>query len=302
MTRQRAFDVFIVGLSVLLGTFAETAYATTISVTINTTAVAGSSSKLVFDFVTNAPERGEHLELLNFSAPGAVIGLPETLGGLVSGDLILLRNPAPFTVVDADFFFNEIAVNIQRFTEAITVTLQIPDLAPVPGVPPDEFALFLLDSAGRPLPTSDPLGANALFVIDITGSAGGVSGAFVPAVFTSPNNVQITIPSPSITVQIQIKPVDDGTPSIIPKSRGAIPVAILSTPGFSTADLDAKTLTFGRTGNEQSLAFCNPPEDVNRDGRLDLMCHFDTSLTGFQTGDATGTLKGKTVTGTLITG
>ncbi len=63
------------------------------------------------------------------------------------------------------------------------------------------------------------------------------------------------------------------------------------------------SLTFGRTGNELSLAFCNPGgEDVNGDGLLDLVCHFDTPKTGFQTGDTVGVLKGKTVTGTPIKG
>jgi len=60
---------------------------------------------------------------------------------------------------------------------------------------------------------------------------------------------------------------------------------------------------FGRTGNEHSLAFCNPNgDDVNRDGFLDLVCHFDTEATGFQFGDTQGILKGQAVDHTLING
>lgn len=83
--------------------------------------------------------------------------------------------------------------------------------------------------------------------------------------------------------------------SINPKSKGRIPVGI-----FSNDDLDALTidqnpaaLTFGRTGDEISLAFCNSNgEDLNGDGLLDLVCHFNTRDTGFVKGDEVGILKG----------
>jgi len=87
-------------------------------------------------------------------------------------------------------------------------------------------------------------------------------------------------------------------------SRGRIPVAILSSAGFDAfAAVNRSTLTFGRTGGEQSLAFCNPGlDDVNRDRLPDLVCHFDTERTGFRLGDRRGVLKGKTVNGFPIRG
>ena len=105
------------------------------------------------------------------------------------------------------------------------------------------------------------------------------------------------------SVDIDIKPGSDPN-SINPKSKGNIPVAILS-----TADLDAPTevdkasLTFGSTGDEESLAKCpKSNEDVNGDGRLDLVCHFSTQETGFDLGDTEGILRGQTVDGALIEG
>ena len=78
-----------------------------------------------------------------------------------------------------------------------------------------------------------------------------------------------------ITVKIDIKP-GSVTNSINPRSLGKIPVAILSSPTFDAPrDMDTSLLTFGRTGDEPSLAFCNP-EDVNDDGWLDMVCHFHT--------------------------
>ena len=87
-------------------------------------------------------------------------------------------------------------------------------------------------------------------------------------------------------------------------SHGKIPVAILSTATFNAVtDVDASSLTFGRTGNEQSLAFCDTGgEDVNGDGLPDLVCHFETQSTGFQAGDTLGILMGKTVQGATIVG
>jgi hypothetical protein len=100
-------------------------------------------------------------------------------------------------------------------------------------------------------------------------------------------------------VNISIKP-DADTPVLInTKSHGKIPVAILSTSTFNAVTMvNTNSLTFGRTGNEHSLAFCNTNgEDVNGDGRLDLVCHFETELTGFESGDTLGILRAKTTQG-----
>ena len=71
-------------------------------------------------------------------------------------------------------------------------------------------------------------------------------------------------------------------PPINCKSQGKIPVAILSEPDFDApADVDVSSLRFGRTGTEDSLAFCNGGEDVNGDGLDDLKCHFETQAADF---------------------
>jgi hypothetical protein len=87
-------------------------------------------------------------------------------------------------------------------------------------------------------------------------------------------------------------------------SHGEITVAILSTSEFNASDIvDKDSLTFGRTGNEDSLAFCYyRPEDVNGDGLKDLVCHFYAEDTGFQRGDREGILKGTTKDGMPIQG
>jgi len=101
--------------------------------------------------------------------------------------------------------------------------------------------------------------------------------------------------------QIDIKPGSDVN-SINTKSKGAIPVAILSFTGFdASSEVSTASLTFGRTGNEPSFKLCNSSlQDVNGDGLPDLMCHFDTQLAGFQAGDGRGFLKGQARNGVPI--
>jgi len=100
------------------------------------------------------------------------------------------------------------------------------------------------------------------------------------------------------TADIDIKPGSSPN-SINTKNKGKIPVAILSSPSFSApGSVDVSSLRFGHTGFEASLAFCNVNgEDVDRDGLLDLVCHFDTQLTAFQKGDTLGYLTGATQDG-----
>src|SRR6185295_12864210 len=106
----------------------------------------------------------------------------------------------------------------------------------------------------------------------------------------------------TMTVTIAIKPGEDPV-TINSKSKGTIPVAVLSSPLFdAVAQVDQTSLTFGHTGSEKSLAFCSGPQDVNGDGLLDLVCHFNTPLTQFQGGDTKGILKGKILGGNTMMG
>lgn len=104
-----------------------------------------------------------------------------------------------------------------------------------------------------------------------------------------------------IRVTIDIKPGSFPN-SINPRSKGKIPVAILSTPDFDgPAVVDLASLTFGRSGDEHSLVMVGV-EDVNGDGLLDIVAHFDTLRSAFQTGDEVGYLKGLTLYGIPILG
>jgi hypothetical protein len=88
------------------------------------------------------------------------------------------------------------------------------------------------------------------------------------------------------------------TNSINQGSKQTVSVAILSTASFNAVtQVNKASLTFGRSGNEVSFAKCSrDPVDVNKDGRMDLVCMFTISKTGLRVGDTTAILKG-TATG-----
>ncbi len=86
------------------------------------------------------------------------------------------------------------------------------------------------------------------------------------------------------------------------KKKVLVKVGIISTEQFdATSQIDRDSLTFGRTGDEESLLFCQrKPWDVDRDGsKDDLVCYF---FVRFKCGDTEGILKGKTLGGDPVEG
>ena len=138
------------------------------------------------------------------------------------------------------------------------------------------------------------VGIKEIVIGDIEGNGSGVNWAY-------DNVSRSEIEIETLSVNIDIKPSSYPN-SINPKSKGKIPVAILSTMDFyAPAEVDLETLTFGRNGDEDSLAFCNSsPEDVNDDGEEDLVCHFNTQEAGFECGDSEGFLRVQIVDETPI--
>lgn len=89
----------------------------------------------------------------------------------------------------------------------------------------------------------------------------------------------ITIPPTYRAVQIDIKP--GVFPNVINlTSAGSIPVAVISTPAFDALTVDPVTITLDgaavRLVGKGQRPLCST-EDVNGDGRPDLLCHVLTS-------------------------
>ena len=127
---------------------------------------------------------------------------------------------------------------------------------------------------------------------------------FSPATFTDYKFGSGYSPEPSslaVDVDIDIRPFSRNN-KIYHWERGIIPVAILSKKGFDApSEVDKDSITFGRTGDEPSKAFClRRGKDVNHDGMRDLIFFFKAKKAGFEVGDKEGILKGSTLNGAAI--
>jgi hypothetical protein len=123
---------------------------------------------------------------------------------------------------------------------------------------------------------------------------GGLTSTILNASSNGSYTVVISGVTPSVEqMAIDIKPGATHLAPVNPKSKGNIPVALLSSAQFDATKVDRSSLTFGASGDEPSLRRCGKEgEDVNRDGRPDLVCHFDTQIAGFEPGDDEGIVRG----------
>jgi hypothetical protein len=101
----------------------------------------------------------------------------------------------------------------------------------------------------------------------------------------------------TINVTLQIGP----SHSINPRSNGVLPVAILTTPAFDAASVDVSSVLFGSAGATEAHG-TGHLQDVDGDGDVDLLLHFETPATGIACGDTSASLTGQTVTSLPIIG
>ena len=134
------------------------------------------------------------------------------------------------------------------------------------------------------------------YTVHVTTDVQDLAGVPIASEFTSTFTTGGVRP-----IAIDIKP-GDNTNIINLRQMKAIPVAILSSTDFDAPDeveVDRVTLTFGVTGDEQSLFSCETrkTKDVNADGLIDLECQFSTNQTNFPCGRTVGVMRGETLTG-----
>ena len=111
----------------------------------------------------------------------------------------------------------------------------------------------------------------------------------------------IVIAPCEIKVDLDIKPGSNTNP-INPRSNGVVPVAILGSKSFNVKDVDRSSLAFGPSGANPAHKALGHLEDVNGDGRLDLVSHYRAKASGIAKGDTSACVTGKTTTGTPIGG
>lgn len=226
-------------------------------------------------------------------------------GAVVPVDGTMVVSPAASTTYDL------VATGAGGSVQAsVTITVTVPPAGPTitftsnkPFVAPGQSATLTWDTTNAALATlngaSVPVdgsmtvtpSSTTTYTLVATGDGG-----------TAQASVTVRVEAePPLALTIDIKP-GDAVNTINTKSQGKIPVAILSSASFNaTVKVNIGSLTFGHSGNEKSLSFCSI-QQVNADGLMDLLCHFDTQMAAFQSGDTIGRLKGKTHAGEAIEG
>ena len=102
-----------------------------------------------------------------------------------------------------------------------------------------------------------------------------------------------------IPIPIDIKPDSDPN-SINARSMGVVPVAVLGSTDFDAMQVDVSTVRFGPDG--ASPAHDGHVEDVNDDGFMDMVFHFNTRETGIVCGSTEAALQGEMYDGTQVAG
>lgn len=85
------------------------------------------------------------------------------------------------------------------------------------------------------------------------------------------------------------------------RSKGVIPVAILTTPAFDATTVDPLSVRFG-PGNASEAHGTGHVSDVDGDGDLDMVLHFSTQAAAIPCGATSASLTGETTGGQDITG
>ncbi len=192
-------------------------------------------------------------------------------------------------------------VNVSRGNATGTYTLIVSGVSPQEAPPAPAPAP---DPVTQLAPTPDPVTPPAPTPDPVTAPTPTPDPVAAPTPDPLPDPVPVALPAGEVQhINIDIKPGRGMIVRLDPKGKHAIPVALLSSREFNALAVDVSSLTFGKTGYEQSLRRCaERGVHVNRDRRPDLVCEFGNDVAQFELGDSEGILRGRTTTGQAFEG
>jgi len=148
-----------------------------------------------------------------------------------------------------------------------------------------------------PMPT-----ARTQMSVAVTGGRLYAMGGFGPGV-TFFDTVEVFTP-PVLAINIDIKPGSDPN-SINLSSAGTIPVALLSSASFDALTVDPDTISLAgarvKMVGKSNRSLCHG-EDINGDGRNDLVCHVETAQFMIEEGETLAVLEARTFDGRAVRG
>lgn len=178
-----------------------TAWSYSFDVNVDTSNLSGTMATLAFDFIDGDGAVNNTVQISNFLPSGSYSSGPNT--GDVSGSL------------SSTVFLGDNSLFINEFLQSITLGndlqfhIETSNLFNPSALAPDSFAFFILDSsASQPLfSTTDSIGADALFAIDLTGANDGLH-LFTTTSGSSwtlqPSGVSVPTPSPLLLLVVGI--------------------------------------------------------------------------------------------------
>jgi len=138
---------------------------TSLSATFDTSSIANTDALIAFDFIPGDSSVLNSVSVFNFLTDGTINAGTAILTGDVTGDLTSSAS------LENTSFFNEI---MQPLSLGNSITFNVTLSQEFSGSIPDALSVFLLDGSYMPLfHTTDPTGADSLFLFSIDGTATG---------------------------------------------------------------------------------------------------------------------------------
>jgi hypothetical protein len=195
------------------------------------------------------------------------------------------------------------------FLSGVTTSTD-PDVNVIPRAPdPDTATAYIVRIPAPATLTAPPVvtADNQLL------SAPATSGATLAITVDVDGNVVVAgAPDDSGTLGIKLAATIKATIDVKPRAKKNVihvraqhvRVAILSTATFDAVErIDPARVTFGKTGDEESLLKCDKKgRKVNGDKLRDLICTFRVAKTNLGASDVAGVLKAKTKAGANVVG
>jgi len=197
---MRALRTFLMLAAVL---FTAPAGAQT-PVRLNTSAWTGNAARLSFQLTSNnkalTPDYAGSVTIYDFEHNGRTAS-PSTLGGALTGDLILQLNPSFLSTIsatspDSNYFgHSSLGVNFDSLGTGVVFNVDLAAFSLGEPSLREEFAFYILkrDGSDTLFPTGDPLGANALFALQALDPYGTQLSVFSPAILVPPDSVVLDI-------------------------------------------------------------------------------------------------------------
>ncbi len=157
-----------------------------IDIFVDTTPIQGTTGSLAFDFIDGDGLVNNTITVSDFTSD-AILST-----GAASGDATGTLSPGPLVLGDTDFFNGW----LQDLTFGAFINFQLESTGNGSSSSPDSFSFSLLDSSLLPYATDDPLGTDALLILDIS-NANPVAQSFASASATvTVSEVPIPVPTP----------------------------------------------------------------------------------------------------------